>query len=111
MKLGRSSSSTIHRDADCARTGPLLRMAARALFTIDRADELALRKHLRAERGMSEKEILGLGSAYFWKRCRRHSRSKEEQARLFDRTVRVSMWLKLFAIVAAFRWKQETPAC
>jgi hypothetical protein len=62
-----------------------------AMFTIDRADELNLRKHLRTERNMIESEILGLGSAYFLKRCRRYSRPKEEQARLFEKTVRVSL--------------------
>jgi hypothetical protein len=60
------------------------------MFTINRADELALRKHLRLERNMTEKEILGLGSAYFWQRCRRDFRPEEEQLCLFERTVRVS---------------------
>jgi hypothetical protein len=74
-----------------AAAGPLLRMVVCSLFTINRADELALRKYLRMERNMSEHEILELGSAYFWKRCRKHSRPKEEQGRLFLRTVRVSV--------------------
>lgn len=60
------------------------------MFTINRADELALRKHLQSERNMTEKEIPGLGSAYFWQRYRRQSRPKEEQLCLFERTVRVS---------------------
>jgi hypothetical protein len=70
--------------------GPLLRMVVCALFTINRDDELALRKYLRSERKMSEEKILTLPSAYIWKRCRRHTRTKEEQAGLFLRTVRVS---------------------